>query len=67
MEIVLAALITAVGTVAAGAWRSTVKMNRTSNGSTSGEYVEQNHILLKILTRQIEDHVTNERLHGVYT
>ena len=65
MEIVLAALIASVpATIAAtGAWRSTVKMNRTSNGSTSGEYVEQTNMLMKILSRQMEDHITNERVH----
>ena len=65
MEIVLAALIASVPATltAAGAWRSTIKMNKTTNGSTSGEYVEQSHMLLKILSRQMEDHVTNERLH----
>ena len=65
MEIVIAALIASVPATlaAAGAWRSTHKMNKTANGTTSGEYVEQNHMLLKILSRQMEDHVTNERLH----
>ena len=66
MEIIIAALVAAVPAtwMAAGAWRSTIKMNKTSNGSTSGEYVEQTHLLVKLLSRQMEDHIVNERIHN---
>lgn len=66
MEIIIAALIASVpATIAAtGAWRSTVKMNKTANGTTSGEYVEQTNALVKILARQVEDHVLDRRLHN---
>jgi len=66
MEIVLAALVAAVPATlaAAGAWRSTIKMNKTANGTTSGEYVEQTHLLVKLLSRQMEDHIVNERIHS---
>ena len=66
MEIVLAAAIAAVPATlaAAGAWRSTHKMNKTTNGHTSGEYVEQTNMLVKIMSRQLEDHMTNERIHN---
>ena len=66
MEIVIAALIASVpATIAAtGAWRSTVKMNKTANGTTSGEYVEQTNMLVKVLSRQMEDHMVNDRIHN---
>ncbi len=72
MEIVLAALVAAVPAtwMAAGAWRSTVKMNKTHNGTTSGEYVEQSHELLlnvaqsqRDMSKQLENHITDKRLH----
>ncbi len=72
MEIVLAALIAAIPAtwMAAGAWRATVKMNKTGNGTTSGEYVEQSHELLmqvaqgqRDMSKQLENHITDKRLH----
>jgi hypothetical protein len=73
MEIVLAALIAAIPATlaAAGAWRSTVKMNKTTNGTTSGEYVEQSHALLmnvaqaqRDMGKQLENHIVDKRLHN---
>ena len=74
MELIIAALIAFIpATIAAtGAWRSTVKMNKTANGTTSGEYVEQTHALLlnvaqsqRDMSKQLENHIVNERIHGV--
>ncbi len=49
-----------------GTWwdtRQNKKMLTTSNGTTTAQYAEQTHELVRILSRQMEDHVTNERVH----
>ena len=39
------------------------KQLKTTNGTTTAQYAEQTHDLVRILSRQMEDHVTNERVH----
>ena len=72
MEIIIAALVAAVPAtwMAAGAWRATIRNEQkltTENGTTTAQYTEQTHELVRILSRQMEDHVTNQRIHYAST
>ena len=73
---IIAGLIAAVPAtlVGAAAWRATNKTNNNlevANGTTVGGYTEQSFELLKSvshrqdeMSRQIEEHITNERIHA---
>jgi len=39
------------------------KQLKTTNGTTTAQYAEQTHQLVTILSRQVEDHITNEKVH----
>ena len=72
MEIIIAALVAAVPAtwMAAGAWRATIRNETklaTANGTTNGQYTEQTFELVKLLSRQVEDHIVNERIHYAST
>ena len=62
--LVVAACIAAIAPIFV-AWdtRQNKKMLTTSNGTTTAQYAEQTHELVRILSRQMEDHMTREGLH----
>ncbi len=73
---IIVAIVGAIpATIAAiGAWRATIRNTRelkTENGTTTGQYTEQTYELLmhvsegqRDISKQLENHITNERLHA---